>query len=435
MKNLKRIVSMLLVCTVMIALPLSTSAFAADKETLRVAWWGNTARDQLYFAINDLFMQENPDVEIVTESPGWADYWVSMATAYASGSAPDVVQFQSNQIGEYCSKGVLLPLDGYVADGTIDLSKWNQSYAATGNYEGQLYMISLGITAQTMYINKTMVEKYGMTLWGEDEDISWTEFDAFLNELQSKLPEDTYAAMDFYNNNDLTWVWIRQNSPLGTEWVDAEGKFAPTVEMLAGWYDLADNLRKSGAIANAAWTQEWASRAWQEGAFAMGKVAVFFANANQYKMYQNGIADDIVMRRVPTNPDGVNKFGDLLITSSYGISKTAKNPDLAARYINFFVNTLAAQQIFKMELGVIGNQEIQAELNKTADPSDVLAAAYLSRVGATAPAFIPKAPGVWAIQNEIQSASLMVAEGQMTSTQAAEYIIGIANDIIAENAK
>ncbi len=435
MKNLKRIVSLFLVFTVLLVLPLSTVAQASGKEVLRVAWWGNTNRDKLYFAINDLFMAENPNVEIVTESPGWADYWVSMATAYASGSAPDVVQFQSNQIGEYCSKGVLLPLDGYVKDGVIDLSEWNQSYAATGKYEDQLYMISLGITAQSMIINKTMVEKYGMTLWGEDENISWAEFEAFLNELQAKLPEDTYAALDFYNNNDLAWVWIRQNSPIGTEWVDAEGKFAPTLETLSGWYDLANRLRKSGAIANAAWTQEWAARAWQEGALAMGKVAFFFANANQYKMFQNGIEDDIVLRRVPTHPGGQNEFGDLLITSSFGISKTAKNPDLAARYINFFVNNMEAQKIFKMELGVIGNQTIQAELNKNADPSDVKAAEYLGRVGATTLPFIPKAPGVWAVQSEIESASHMVAEGVMTPEQAAQSVIDIANDVIAENAQ
>jgi len=372
-------------------------------------------------------------VEIVTESPGWADYWVSMATAYASGSAPDVVQFQSNQIGEYCSKDVLLPLDGYVAGGTINLTDWNKGFADTGKYEDQLYMISLGLTAQGMLINKTMVESVGMTLWGEDEDITWADFGAFLTELQSKLPEDTYSCMDFYNNNDLTWVWIRQHSPIGTEWIAADGTFAPTEEMLTGWYDLANNLRGTGAIAKAAWTQEWATRPWQEGPLAMGKVAVFFANANQYKMFQNGIADDIVLRRVPTNPDGPNTYGDLLITSSFGISKTAKNPDLAARYIDFFANNLEAQKIFKMELGVVGNQAIQAELNKDADPSDVIAANYLGLVSSNAPAFMPKAPGVWAVQNEIQSASLMVAEGAMTSLQAAQYIIGVANDMIAEN--
>ena len=433
MKNLTRLVSMLLVFTLLITLPLGLSALAADKEVLRVAWWGNTNRDKLYFAINDLFMAQNPDVEIVTESPAWADYWVSMATAYASGSAPDVVQFQSNQIGEYCSKDVLLPLDDYVASGTINLADWNKGYAYTGKYQDKLYMISLGLTAQGMLINKTMVEKYGMTVWGENEDITWPEFNAFLTELQSKLPEDTYSCMDFYNNNDLTWVWIRQHSPIGTEWVDAEGKFAPTEAMLTGWYDLANNLRASGAIAKAAWTQEWAARSWQEGPLAMGKVAVFFANANQYKMFQNGIEDDIVLRRVPTNPDGPNAYGDLLITSSFGISKTAKNPDLAARYIDFFANNLEAQKIFKMELGVVGNQAIQAELNKDADPSDVIAANYLSLVSSNAPAFIPKAPGVWAVQNEIQSASLTVAEGAMTSQQAAQYIIGVANDMIEEN--
>lgn len=65
---------------------------SGEKTTLRVAWWGSTTRDQIYYKINDLFMQEHPDVEIVTESPGWNDYWTAQSTAYASGSAADVVQ-------------------------------------------------------------------------------------------------------------------------------------------------------------------------------------------------------------------------------------------------------------------------------------------------------------------------------------------------------
>ena len=172
----------------------------------------------------------------------------------------------------------------------------------------------------------------------------------------------------------------------------------------------------------------------REGALAMGKVAVFFANANQYKMYQNGIEDDIgAAPRAHERGRPPMSTAICLITSSFGISKTAKNPDLAARYIDFFVNNLEAQKIFKMELGVVGNQAIQAELNKDADPSDVKAAEYLTLVSSNAPAFIPKAPGVWAVQNEIESASHMVAEGVMTSMQAADYIIEIANDIIQEN--
>jgi polyhydroxyalkanoate synthesis regulator phasin len=51
-----------------------------------------------------------------------------------------------------------------------------------------------------------------------------------------------------------------------------------------------------------------------------------------------------------------------------------------------------------------------------------------------APPFIAKAPGIWAIQNEIASAAELVASGDMTPEDAAKYITDIANETIAENA-
>lgn len=230
---------------------------SGEKTVLRVAWWGNTERDKLYYQINDMFMKEHPNVTIETESPGWNDYWVAQSTAYASGSAADVVQFQSNQIGEYCSKNVLTPIDEYVNNGTIDLTDWNQGFVDTGKYNGNLYMVTLGITAQTMYVNESYLDELGMELWGEDEDITWAEFADYLAKVQEKLPADTYACLDIYNNNDLVWVWVRENSEDGNEWVDADGKFAPSEETLKSWYEYSDNMRKNGITGNIEWTQEW----------------------------------------------------------------------------------------------------------------------------------------------------------------------------------
>ena len=103
---------------------------------------------------------------------------------------------------------MLTPLDAYVADGTIDLTNWNQGFVDTGKYNDQLYMISLGMTAQALYVNETYLNELGMELWPAEEDITWSEFREYLKEVQEKLPEDTYAALDIYNNNDLVWVWI-----------------------------------------------------------------------------------------------------------------------------------------------------------------------------------------------------------------------------------
>lgn len=403
---------------------------SGEKTKLRVAWWGNTERDKLYYKINDMFMAENPDVEIITESPGWNDYWVAMATAYASGSAPDVVQFQSNQIGEYVSKGVLAPFEPYIQSGIINIDDWNPGFVDTGRYKDNLYMLTLGMTAQAMYANETLLNEIGMELWPADKNITWNEFEAYLNEVQSKLPDDTYAALDIYNNNDLVWVWMRQN---GTEWVDASGKFAPTEETLEGWYDFSHRMRASGAFPNLEWNQEWYSKAWQEGPLVNRKVAFFFANANQYKLYQNNTEDNIAIRKVPVGNDGAH--GDLLITSAYGISEKSQNKELAAKYINFFANNLEAQKVFNMELGVPGSLTVQKALAETADPSDVAATEYLNMISKDAPPFIAKAPGVWAIQNEINSVAEQVGVGAFSPKQAAEHIIKVANDIIEENAQ
>ena len=375
-------------------------AETGEKETLRVAWWGTTTRDQLYYQINDLFMAEHPNVEIVTESPGWNDYWTAQSTAFASGSAADVVQFQSNQIGEYCSKNVLAPLDDYVASGTINLDNWNEGFVDTGRYNDNLYMVSLGMTAQALYVNETFLNELGMELWPEEEDITWDEFADYLNEVQSKLEADTYAGLDIYTNNDLVWVWIRENCEEGYEWLDKDGNFAPSEETLASWYEYSNNLRKSGAFANVEWTQEWNSKAWEEGPLVNRKVLFYFANANQYKTYQNSMEDTLAIRKVPVGNNGNNE---------------------------------EAQKIFNMELGVPASMTIQELLEPDADPSDVAATKYLNMISEEAPPFIAKAPGVWAIQNEISSVAEQVAVGNLTPADAAKHIKEIANEMIAEN--
>lgn len=411
----------------------ASTADKGEKVTLRVAWWGTSTRDKLYYEINDMFMKEHPNVEIVTESPGWNDYWVAQSTAYASGSAADVVQFQSNQIGEYCSKNVLAPLDEYVESGAINLDNWNQGFVDTGRYNDNLYMISLGLTAQALYVNETYLKELGMELWEEEEDITWDELAEYLKEVQSKLGEDTYAGLDIYTNNDLVWVWIRQNAEEGYEWLDKDGNFAPSEETLKSWYAYSDGLRKDGVFPKVEWTQEWNSKAWEEGPLVNRKILFYFANANQYKIFQNSMEDKLAIRKVPVGNNG--KHGDLLITSSFGISETSKNKDLAAEYINFFVNNEEAQKAFNMELGVPASLTIQDLLAPAADPSDIAATKYLNMVSEVAPPFVAKAPGVWAIQNEIISTAEMVAVGNMKPEDAAKHIKDVATEMIAENAQ
>lgn len=442
MKKVKKITAVLLTCFMVLALAAcggnqsSTtggSESSDGEQVLRVTWWGNTQRDQLYQQINELFMAENPNVKIVTESPGWNDYWPAVSTAYASGSAPDVVQFQSGRIGEFAPMGVLAPLDSFVEDGTIKLDNWNQDLVNTGSFDDNFYMVTLGITAQTVYINQSLLDDLGVTLWAEDEDVTWEEFETFVNEVQAKLPEGAYALQDISKNNDLIWLWTRQHTPAGVEWTDADGNFAPSKEALTAWYDLADGMRTAGAIAPIALSQEWEQLAWEEGAFVNRNVAFYFANANQIMTYQNATEDEIVMRKVPIAPNANNAHGDMLISSAFAISESSNQKELAAKYIDFFVNNIEAQKIFNYELGVPGSLSVQDALLENADSANVMANNYVNMVSETALPFVPMQPGVSAVIDEIIKGGQEVGMDAKTSEDAAQMVLDVANDLIRTN--
>ena len=105
-------------------------------------------------------------------------------------------------------------------------------------------------------------------------------------------------------------------------------------------------------------------------------------------------------------------------------------------FINFFVNNEEAQKVFNMELGIPGSSSIQNMIAENGmDPADQMATDYLNDISEIAPAFVPKAPGVWAIQDEISCTAESIAMGAMTTSDAAQHIVEIANEMIAENAQ
>ena len=443
---MKKITALVLACFMVVALAAcggggnsgnsgnsGSGSASGEEQVLRVTWWGNTQRDQLYQQINELFMAENPGVKIVTESPGWNDYWPAVSTAYASGNAPDVVQFQSGRIGEFAPMGVLAPLDSFVADGTIKLDDWNQDLVNTGTFDDNFYMVTLGITAQTIYINQSYLDDLGVTLWAEDEDITWEEFEAFINEVQAKMSEGAYALQDISKNNDLIWLWTRQHTPAGVEWTDAEGNFAPSNEALSSWYELADGMRSAGAIPPIALAQEWEQLAWEEGAFVNRNVAFYFANANQIMTYQNATEDQIVMRKVPTAPNADNAHGDMLISSAFAVSESSSQKELAAKYIDFFVNSIEAQKIFDFELGVPGSLTVQEALMEDTDPGNIMQNNYVNMVSETALPFVPMQPGVSAVVDEIIKFGQEVGMGARTPDEAAQLVIDGADGLIRTN--
>ena len=122
------------------------AAPAAEGETteLRIAWWGSQNRHDRTIAAIELYEQEHPNIKITFEFSGWEDHWTKLATQAAGGNLPDIIQQDYARIAEWQARDLLFPLDEFVDDGALDLSKVSQGNVDGGVIDDQLWAVNLG---------------------------------------------------------------------------------------------------------------------------------------------------------------------------------------------------------------------------------------------------------------------------------------------------
>src|SRR5262245_50346794 len=94
--------------------PAAAQSSSAPVE-LRVAWWGSQDRHNRTIKAIELFQKKYPNIKVTFEFAGWNDYWTKMTTQAAGRNLPDVMQQDSAYISEWATRGIIAPLDDYVA--------------------------------------------------------------------------------------------------------------------------------------------------------------------------------------------------------------------------------------------------------------------------------------------------------------------------------
>lgn len=127
----KRILSVLLICTM--ALGLVSFASAEKPTTIRVLWWGSQTRHDLTTAAVNKFMEKYPNIKVEIEFTAWDGYWSKLATQVAGNMVPDVIQMDYQYIAQYANSGILADLTPYfgsvidtadVADTVLSAGRW-----------------------------------------------------------------------------------------------------------------------------------------------------------------------------------------------------------------------------------------------------------------------------------------------------------------------
>lgn len=198
---MKKFLSVLFAVLMLMSL-CSVSASAEDKEpiTIRIMWWGDTARHEKYNKFVDAFEEAYPWITVERESATWNDYWSKLPTMVAGGNAPEVMGMHPQFASDYANRGALLDLQGLVDKGILETQNIPQAILDGGTIDGKLSMISMGVTVSSNFLNETLCEEVGFE-YPKDREVTWAEFAELAKEFRQKALD---KGIDAYLTTEIT---------------------------------------------------------------------------------------------------------------------------------------------------------------------------------------------------------------------------------------
>ena len=134
-----------------------------EQVEITLAWWGNDARHEYTIKGIEAFEELHPDIKVNLSYSEWSGYEARNRVRMIAGSETDVMQINVGWIKAFSPDGKgyydIEELDSYV-----DLSSFTEDKLNYGRVNGILNAVPIAMNAETVYINKTIYEKYGLSV-------------------------------------------------------------------------------------------------------------------------------------------------------------------------------------------------------------------------------------------------------------------------------
>lgn len=163
-----------------------------------------------------------------------------------------------------------------------------------------------------------------------------------------------------------------------------------------------------------------------------GKAVMAIAFSNQLLGYQAAVKNTLGITTLPlTSPSGPS---GLFYRPGlhFGIASTSQNPELAAKFIDFFINDLGAGKILGVERGVPVNVDVKNAVVPLIDEVSKRTVDYISSIADRVGPYPPPVP-VGASEFDTRAFRPLadkVAFGQVTPAEAAEQLIAEGGRIL-----
>jgi multiple sugar transport system substrate-binding protein len=299
--------------------------------TITYGIWAGTQTPAMQ-EIAAAFTKENPNITVKIQERPYPEFWSTLQTGAAGGTAPDAFWMLAQQIRPYAAGGQLLDITDAVKDQKVDLG--NYPSAVLDLYDqgdGKLYGLPKDVDTNAVWYNKAMFDKAGVAY--PAGDWTWADF----RETAKKLTDPAAGTWGVAAPLDYQGGYYNSIFQAGGKVISDDGKTSviDSPEAQAGvkfWTDLQAD--KSSP------TLQQLSDTEAETMFEQGKVAMYISGAYwALKLYDNkAIRAKVDVAPLPT---GVKKATVTSGIENVGYAGT-KHPEETKKFLLFASGEQAA---------------------------------------------------------------------------------------------
>lgn len=134
-----------------------------EPTEITLSWWGNDIRTEYTIQAVQEFEKLHPDIKVKCNYSEWSGYEARSRVQMVSATEADVMQINFSWLSQYSADGKgyynLEELTDYV-----DLSNFSEEMLEYGRKNGILNAVPIAMNTETLYINKTLYESYGLSV-------------------------------------------------------------------------------------------------------------------------------------------------------------------------------------------------------------------------------------------------------------------------------
>lgn len=397
----------------------AAQAASGDKVTLSLCWWGNQTRNDVTKKAVDLYMEQNPNVEIKVEFTDWSGYWDKLSAMAAGGNLPDIIQMDYSYLQQYQQSGQLADLSQF-----IDTSKIADSVIDSGSIDGTCYALSLGSNAPMMVYDKEIVEQAGVEL---PEQLTIEE----LYDIGQTIYEKTGVKTYYDGGINMMQVIARtQGSHLFDE-LAAGTKTASETH-----FANVDKFNKAESAISPDLLAEKNPDVVETKPIIDGTTWNDFSYSNQYISIANTAGRDLGITMYPTTSDATTQPMFLKPSQFFSIAETSQNKEEAAKFLDWFTNSVECNNILLAERGIPVNSDVAEAIKPNVDENSQKVFDYIAEVSKIAtPIDDPDPSGKGEVEAQAKTIVENLRYGDTDAAGAAEEFVTTSQKILSEAAK